>query len=124
MGLSKRTLLFLVSGTLLVLAYVHEQVSVLQISYSIEKKEKQLHRLSEEHKLLKYQVARMHSPAFLNQQLKSRALNLSAPKAVQVMKMVRPKEMLPPLNQPATIKTAMSSWVGGFMREAQAKTSK
>ena len=135
MNLSNRTFTFLIAGTLLVLAYVHEQVSILQISYSIEKKERAAARLSEDYKVAKFQIARLHSPGYLNQALKSRSLNLSAPKAVQIIKVVKPKELLsstttaqrvglPPLNQPTTSKASFISWVGGFMREAQAKTSK
>ena len=124
MNLSNRTFAFIIAGTLLVLVYVHEQVSILQISYSIEKKERDLARLSENYKVAKFQMTRLHSPSYLNQALKSRSLNLSMPKAVQVVRVVKPKELLPPLNQPATIKTNMTSWFGGFMREAQAKTSK
>lgn len=124
MNLSKRTFTFLIAGTLLVLAYVHEQVSILQISYSIEKKEREVARLSEDYKLAKFQMSRLHSPAFLTRELKSRSLNLAAPKAGQVVKVVKLKEILPPLNQPTTVKTSITSWFGGFMKEAQAKTSK
>ncbi len=124
MSFSNRTFAFLIAGTLLVLAYVHGQVSILRISYSIEKKEREVARLSEDYKLAKYQVARFRSPQFLQRELKARSLDLAVPKAVQVMKIIKPKELLPPLNQPATVKTNITSWFGGFMREAQAKTSK
>ena len=110
-------------GTLLLLLYVHEQVSILQASYAIEKKEREMVRLSEDYKVAKFRVARLRSPAVLNQRMKELSLNLTIPTDQEVVKVLRLKTVPADtkVSWPAPIRFA--SWLP-FVKEAQAKTSK
>lgn len=123
-GDSKRMFRLLVVGTFLVLGYVHGQVSILRASYAIEKKEREVARLNEEYKLAKFQLARIHSPGFLSKELKSKSLNLAAPKAVQVVRVLKPRVVTAGLDrtQAPAAKPNVFSWMS-FSREAQAKSS-
>ena len=121
-GGSKQAFKVLVIGTLLTLGYVHEQVSILRVSYTLEKKEREAARLSEEYKLAKFQLARLHSPGFLSRELKAKSLDLAAPKAVQVVRMLKPKMVAAALDQAPPAKPNAFSWMS-FSREAQAKLS-
>ncbi len=120
---SKRTFSFLILGTLLLLFYVHEQIAIFQVSYSIEKKERTVARLNEEYKIEKFRVARLRSPDVLNKRMKEASLDLTAPTDRQVIKIVKPQMI-----QEQTTKTTLpapfqfQSWLN-FIKEAQAKTS-
>ncbi len=120
---SKRTFSFLILGTLLLLVYVHEQIAIFQVSYSIEKKERTVARLSEEYKNAKFRVAHLRSPDVLNKRMKAASLDLTTPKDRKVIKIVKPQ-----IIQEQTTKTALpapfqfQSWLH-FIKEAQAKTS-
>ena len=54
MDLLKRKFVLLTAGTCLLLLYVHEQTSIFQVSYGIEKKERAVAKLSEEYKRMKF----------------------------------------------------------------------
>ena|SRR3989338_3565889 len=125
MILSKQTFKFFLLGTILILLYVHQQTAILRLSYSIEKKEKQLVTLNENYKMARYQRARLRSPAFLNREMKKRALNLTNPKAVEVVNISMPRMSAAPVSVGGTwpVKSPLLSWIGSI-KEAQAKTSK
>ena len=122
MELSRRTFVCFVVGTLLLLLYVHEQVSILQASYSIEKKEREVARLSENYKEVKFRVARLRSPAVLNQRMKELSLNLTIPTDQEVVRVLKLRTVPAgtKVSWPAPIQFA--SWLH-FVKEAQAKTS-
>jgi hypothetical protein len=120
---NKRVLKYFVISTTLLLLYVHEQTSILRLSYSIEKKERELARLSEEYKVTRYQLARLHSPGFLSRQLKERSLNLTTPKVIEVIKVQMPKTSTSPVRANVPQQSTLLSWIGS-LKEAQAKTSK
>ena len=120
---SKRTFSFLIVGTVLLLFYVHEQVAMFQVSYSIEKKERQVARLSEEYKTAKFRVARLRSPDVLSKRMKKLSLDLTAPKDREVIKITKPKivsEQTTKATVPAPFQ--FQSWLH-LIKEAQAKTS-
>ena len=121
LGNSKRSFSLLIAGTLLVLTYVHAQVSILQISYSIEKREKQMSLFQDEFKREKFFLARMKSPSYLNQVLKERHLDLATPKQVEVVRVLKTVEE-PKLEERLPLRASANFWTG-FIREAQAKTS-
>ena len=81
----------LILGTLLLLVYVHEQVAIFQVSYSIEKKEREVARLSEEYKTAKFDLARLRSPQALSRRMKEMSLDLTTPKDQEVVKILKPK---------------------------------
>ena len=126
MELSKRTFTILITATLLLLFYVHEQVTIFQVSYSIERKEREIARLSEDYKTAKFYLTRLRSPHVLSQRIKELSLNLAVPKDRQVIRVLKPKAV------PVQIQVE-ESWPPApfrflsllhFVKEAQAKTSK
>lgn len=122
MMLSKRAIKYLLLSTGLVLLYVHQQTAILQLSYSIEKKERKLAELSEHYKLARYQIARLRSPNFLNQQLKAHSFDLTHPKVIEVIKVPIPKVESAPSQAHWPLKSSLIFWMG-TVKEAQAKTS-
>ena len=120
---SKRTFSFLILGTFLLLSYVHEQIAIFQVSYSIEKEERQVARLSEEYKTAKFRVARLRSPDVLNKRMKKLSLDLTTPKDRKVIKVIKPQtisEQTAKATLPAPFQ--FQSWLH-LIKEAQAKTS-
>ena len=118
--LSKKTFSTLIVGTLALLLYVHQQVSVFQVSYDIEKKERQIARLSEDYKRAKFGLDQLRSPHALNERLKQSSLELITPTDQEVIRILK--------MQPIIEKTE-SGWRGTqfgsllhFVKEAQAKT--
>jgi hypothetical protein len=119
--LSKRTFGVLIVGTLALLLYVHQQVSIFQFSYDIEKKERQIARLSEDYKRAKFALDRLRSPHALNERLKASSLELITPRDQEVIRILK--------LQPIIEKTESAAWSGfqfgsllHFVKEAQAKT--
>ena len=121
MELSRRLFCNLILGTLLLLLYVHEHVVVLQASYSIEKKERELARLSEDYKVAKFRVLRLRSPHVLNQRMKELSLNLILPTDQQLIKILKLKSA--PVEEAVSWRAPIQfmSWLH-FVKEAQAKT--
>ncbi len=120
---SKRIFSFLILGTLLLLLYVHEQIVIFQVSYSIEKKERQVARLSEDYKIAKFRAARLRSPDVLNKRMKELSLDLTSPKDREVIKITKPQivsEQTTKTTAPAPFQ--FQSWLH-LIKEAQAKTS-
>ena len=118
--LSKKTFSALIIGTLALLLYVHQQVSVFQLSYDIEKKERQIARLSEDYKRAKFGLDQLRSPHALNERLKGSSLELITPTDQEVVRVLK---MQPIIQKPE------SGWPGvqfgsllHFVKEAQAKT--
>lgn len=108
--------------TLALLIYVHQQTLVFQTSYSIEKKERQVARLSEDYKNAKFSVARLRSPHALNERMKKLSLDLIAPKDHQIIRLVKPKEVPAPTKMGWSAPVQFMSWLH-FVREAHAKTT-
>ena len=120
---SKRTFKLLAVGTALVLLYVHGQVAILRVSYSIQKKEKEVAYLSENYKVMRFQLERLQSPSFLDRQLKQRSLNLAVPRQREVLKILTPRTNPSSSGLEMHVKSQPFSWAG-LIKEAQAKTSK
>ena len=123
MGSSKRTFAFLILGTLALLLYVHEQVAIIQVSYSIEKKEREVARLSEDYKTARFKVARLRSPHVLNERMKKLSLDLTAPTDQKVLRVLKRKAVPveTEVRWPAPFQFLS---LFHFVKEAQAKTSK
>ena len=121
MELSRKVLRNLVLSTFLLLFYVHEQVSVLQVSYAIEKKERELARLNESYKIEKFNVLRLRSPQALNQRMKQLSLDLTVPTDQKVIKVLKPQTI--PVEEPVSWRAPIQfmSWLH-MIKEAQAKT--
>ena len=92
MKVSKNSYFVLVGITLLLLGYVHGHTSIYRVSYSIEAKERELAKLTEEYKNVKFQVAKLHSPSVLSERVKVKALNLTLPKQHKVIRILKTNE--------------------------------
>ena len=112
---NKRIFSLLTIVTLALLLYVHEQISLFRVSYSIQAKERQVYKLA------KFRVARLRSPQVLSQRMKQLSLNLTTPTEQEVIRILRPQMV----SQEQTMKWPdpihFLSWLH-FIKEAQAKT--
>ena len=113
----------LFSVTLMLLIYVHIQAEIFRLSYSIEKKERELAELSERYKVMHFSVTQLKSPNYLNEQMKKKSIELITPKTAEIIKVPMPKNFpLPEEPAVSPVKAQLLSWAG-FMKEAQAKPS-
>jgi len=122
MELSKRTFGLIIAITLALLFYVHQQISIFRVSYTIQKQETEVTRLSEAYKLVKFRVARLYSPHVLSQRMKQLSLDLTTPTEQEIIRVLKPK-MVPQeskITWPDPVQ--FLSWLH-FIKEAQAKTA-
>lgn len=119
--LSKKTFSALILGTLALLFYVHQRVSVFQLSYDIEKKERQIARLSEDYKRAKFGLAQLRSPHALSERLKGSSLDLVMPTDQEIIRILK----IEPIIQKTETRWPVLFQFGSllhFVKEAQAKT--
>lgn len=122
-SLQKRAVPALLVVTGFLLLHVHTQVSIFQVSYSIQKKERKLEALSDQYKILKYEVSRLHSLAYLDKRRSELKLDLVMPKDVKVIKVPVPRQVEPEVPPPSMLQKGFFSFVQ-LVKEAQAKTSR
>ncbi len=122
MELSRRTFGWFILVTFALLLYVHQQISIFQVSYSIQKKERESAKLSEEYKMAKFRVARLSSPRVLNERMKALSLDLITPTEQEVIHVLKPK-VTPPEPKVSWPDPGQFLSLFHFMKEAQAKTS-
>ena len=124
MNISKRTFTLLAVGTLALLFYVHEQIAIFQVSYSIGKKEREIAHLSENYKTAKFRVARLRSPHVLSERMKKLSLNLTTPQNQEVIHILKLKPEMPEPKEPQWSAPLQALSLLHVIREAQAKTSR
>jgi hypothetical protein len=76
--------------TIASLVYVHQQVELVKLSYSIEKKEKKLNEMLDRNDQLSYNIKNLESPSRLEKILVSKKINITFPKRGHVLKMAKP----------------------------------
>ena len=81
-----KTILGVSLTVVFLLLYVHEQVALLQVSYTLEDKSEKLVRLSEEYRNLKFELDQLKAPRLLEEKIKEMQLNLTLPNEVRVLK--------------------------------------
>lgn len=123
MGSSNKIFSFLFVITATLLLYVHGQVSVFHVSYSIQKKEKELAKLSDEFKMLKYEVSQLRSLSYLDKMTKEMNLKLVMPKEVKVISVPVERQADRISLPPTIVRKGFLSFIN-FVKEAQAKTSR
>ncbi|MBI4387681.1 MAG: hypothetical protein HY582_01395 [Candidatus Omnitrophica bacterium] len=123
MGVSNRIFSILVMITMALLIYVHGQISVFRVSYSIQKKEKELARLSDDFKMLKFEVSQLRSLSYLDKKMKEMNLKLVMPAEVKVISVPIEKQVDRTMLSPTIVQKGFFSFVD-FVKEAQAKTSR
>ena len=107
--------------TLALLLHVHMQVSIFQVSYSIQKKNKLLSELSDEYRLQRYEVSKLYSLGYLDKRKKEMNFNLVIPKEVKVVYI--PSEKTPePIIQPLPLIRQGIFSFANLIKDAQAKT--
>lgn len=109
--------------TALMLLYVHEQVALFHISYSLDERSETLTRRSEACRKLKFEVEQLKAPRILEKRMKEMKLDLSLPKEVRVVKV---PQLESPIEEPV-IETVpptqgLSRVFGRWIGVAQAKT--
>ena len=73
--------------TLSSLLYVHQQVNLLKLSYSIKTNEQTLEMLVDQNQLLKYNVASLKSPQVLEEVMIAKNIELLHPEQLQLIHM-------------------------------------
>jgi hypothetical protein len=75
-----KSILFVMFMTLAALIYVHQQVELVKLSYSIECKEKSLKDVLDHRESLGYNIDNLESPGRLEQVLLSRKIDVGFPR--------------------------------------------
>lgn len=118
-------LIGLILVTLLVLLYVHIQVSVFQVSYSINSESHQLAKRSEAYRLLKFETDQLRAPRLLEQKIKDMQMDLTLPKEMQVVKIPAAPRLNPESLPNVSLKPlsdGLLDFLGRWVKIAQAKT--
>lgn len=110
--------LFVVTFALIL--HVHTQTAIFRVSYSIQKKEKEMAVLSDEFKLKNFEVSKLHSLNYLDKRMKEMKLNLVMPKEVKVVSI--PQVPQSRITEAPILQKGIFSFVS-LIKEAQAKTS-
>lgn len=116
----KKLVLPVVAITGLFIAYVYQQIGILEVSYRINDKEELAAKLSDEYQKLEYQVASLQSPNHLEARLAKSRVQMVAPRNIVIVKKVvkHNDEMHLAKN---SVLLDWKRWLG-FESEAQAKT--
>ena len=75
--------------TLVALVYVHQQVELVKLSYSIESKEKKLKDMLDHKERLDYNINNLEDPSRLEKILMSKNIDVAFPGRYNVMKVAR-----------------------------------
>ena len=115
------TLIIVTGGMLL---FVHQQISIIKCSYSINTHEQKLARLKENHKNLTFQLASCTSPAKMNQKLAAAEIDLVFPDEITIVRVPSSSEQ--PIRLAESSEAASSQdfsilRILGFERQAQAE---
>ncbi|MDD5450233.1 MAG: hypothetical protein PHO42_06570 [Candidatus Omnitrophica bacterium] len=117
--------IFLVLITCLALLYVHQQVQLLRISYEINFSEKEMSRLLDQNRVLVYNVTRLKSPVYLDNNFLAAKKDYAIPKQWQVIEVAAQKENRRPVAVASLEKKTFGIFkIFGKPREAMANTIK
>ena len=110
--------------TAILLLYVHERVEMIRVSYRIHDKSVHLSEKTEEYRHLKFQVAQLHSPQYLEKKMDELQLSLTLPKQIQVLK-VPVSHPIASVRAPLPLKSTTDKFfdfLGQWTQIAQART--
>lgn len=106
--------------------YVHAQISLVRVSYSLDRISKTRIQQAEQYRRLKFEVEQLKAPRRLEQKMRELKLDLTLPKEVRVV--------LVPASQPVQVSTlteeiqlqpfskGVMDFLGRWVKVAQAKT--
>lgn len=101
-----RTTMMIVSATLVALLYVHQQVELVKLSYSIELKEKTLKDVLDHNEGLGYNIDNLESPNRLEEALLAKKIEVAFPKRGHVVRLAGSKRYSAKARRPYTLKVA------------------
>jgi hypothetical protein len=84
-----RGLIIISTVTLIALVYVHQQVELVKLSYSIDYKEKVLKDVLDRKESLEYNIANLEDPTRLESILLAKNIDISFPKKDHVFKVAK-----------------------------------
>ena len=113
--------------TALFLFYVHEQISLFNISYLMQKDSALLADKSEAYRRLKFEVDQLKAPLLLEEKMRELKLDLVLPKQVLVVQIPRVPavESAPPVMKNVSFhpfSEGLLDFLGRWVKVAQAKT--
>ena len=110
-------------AALMLLLYVHEQISLFHISYEMESKAERLTRLSEEYRQLRFEVEQLKAPRLLENKIKELSLNLTLPQEVRVVRMPAIEKLNAPVSvlSDSPVPDRLFNLLGRWVDIAQAK---
>ena len=104
----KQFFLVLILSTCLALGYVQQRVWLITLGYQVERLVAQRDDFLDQHRVLVYNVLALQSPVILDERLAQRDVQLTPPKAVEVLP---PRlEMSPPAQMWSGAPQPESSW--------------
>ena len=118
---SKKILSGLFVVTLSLLLYVHTRIAIFQVSYSIQRNEKKVATLSDEYKIMKFEISKLRSLGYLDRRKKEMNLKLVTPKTVKVVSIPLETQAEPVVLPSPFVRKGFFSFVN-LIKEAQAKT--
>ena len=80
----------IILATLLALVYVHQQVELVKLSYTIETRDKMLKDMLDHKGSLDYNISNLEDPSRLENVLSSKNIDVSFPNRFHVVKAARP----------------------------------
>ena len=84
-----KSILAIAFVTVVALVYVHQQVELVKLSYTIDCKEKALKTIIDRREMLRYNISNLESPSRLEKVLSSRNINVSLPKRAQIVRLAK-----------------------------------
>ena len=75
--------------TLAALVYVHQQVELVKLSYTIDCKEKILKTMVDQREILRYNISNLESPSRMEKVLSARNINVAYPKRAQIVRLAK-----------------------------------
>ena len=81
--------------TFIALAYVHQQVELVKLSYEIDCKEKKLKEMLDRKGVLRYNISNLESPSRLEKVLLEKKVSVSYPKKGHVIRLARNPSYVP-----------------------------
>ena len=119
-----KVILCITAGAFFFLIYVHEQISLLHVSYLIEARNEKLTHLSEESRQLRFEVEQLKAPRLLEEKMKQMSLELTLPREIRVIRIpatgIAPDSLQKISTRPMAGRLA--DFFGRFVDIAQAKT--
>ena len=113
--------------TLLLLLYVHGEVSLFHLSYQMDEQTEKLAQKTEAYRRLRFEVAELSAPRRLENKISDLSMDLVLPKEIQVIKLpaaVPRGAAGASLGHeiPVSLQQRFSYWVNRWVGVAQAKT--